>query len=243
MIDWTRKFGYVIPSWNTVIEYETGRMLPPDVSAHMSRIAHTEDSLPVLERMSEELPAHLELLGHAGVDAFCYGCTAASFLHGRARDVAYLEAMSEHAKRPVISMAGALIDAAKRLGLSRVAVAAPYEDWLLERLVAYLRESGLDIANAVGLGQQANIVHTPEAAVALALRAWTPDCDGLVLSCGNFRTLEVVQEIEQRIGAPVLTSNQASLWNLLAVTKWQGRVPGAGALLSTLNPLMQTVDN
>lgn len=234
MIDWARKFGYVIPSWNTVIEYETGRMLPADVSVHTSRIAHTEDSLAVLERMSEELPAHLELLGHAGVDAFCYGCTAASFLHGRARDVAYLETMSERAKRPVISMAGALVDAAKHLRLTRLAVAAPYEDWLLERLVTYLRESGFDIANAVGLGQQANIVHTPEAAVALALHAWRAECDGLVLSCGNFRTLEVVGEIEQRIGAPVLTSNQTSLWSLLSATKWRGRVPAAGALLSTL---------
>lgn len=237
MSEWAKRLGYVIPSWNTVIEYETTRMLTAGISVHFSRIAHTEDSIAALERMSVELPAHIELLGHANVDAFCYGCTAASFLGGRSHDIAYLEEMVKVAKRPVISMAGALVDAARHFGMSRLAVAAPYEDWLLDRLVAYLRESGFEIVNAVGLGQQANILHTPEAAISLAMRAWRSDSDGLVLSCGNFRTLEVVGEIERRIERPVLTSNQAALWSLLTKMNWRGRVSMEGALMSSLLPL------
>src|SRR3974377_1148655 len=53
MSQWTRKFGYVIPSWNTVVEYETARMLPSGVSAHFSRIEHTEDYAAPLVEMSE----------------------------------------------------------------------------------------------------------------------------------------------------------------------------------------------
>jgi len=36
---WTRKFGYVVPWWNTVSEYGTIRMLAGGVSAHFSRTA------------------------------------------------------------------------------------------------------------------------------------------------------------------------------------------------------------
>ena len=231
MESWNRKLGYVIPSWNTVIEYETARMAPPDVSVHFSRIAHTDDSPGSLEFMSEQFPSHLELLLHAKLDAVCYGCTGASFYAGRDQDLRFTEALSEKVQRPVVSMAGALAAAARHLGMTRLAVAAPYEDWLLQRLVQYLEQSGFVVTAAVGLGQQANILHTPEMAVELARQAWSAPADGLILSCGNFRTLEVIPEIEEEFGKPVLTSNQAALWSLLAKTGWSGTVPGAGRLL------------
>ncbi len=236
MDQWTRKFGYVVPSWNTVNEYETTRMLPAGVSAHFSRIAHTEDSPSQAEYMLEEFPSQVKLLLHAEVDAICFACTGATFHNGRAKDIEYLEGMVKLAKRPVVSMAGALVDAAKHLNLSRIAVGAPYEDWALQLLVRYLEQSGLKITNAVGLGEQANVEHTPDAAVELAMRVWSPNADGLILSCANFRTLEVIGEIERRLGKPVITSNQASLWSLLSQTNWQGSVPGAGTLLESLRP-------
>ena len=131
-------------------------------------------------------------------------------------------------------MAGSLVDAAKCLNVSRIAVGAPYEDWLMKLLVAYLEDSGFKITNAIGLGQQANFFHTPDAAVELANRVWTSDADGLILSCANFRTLEVVGDIEQKLGKPLITSNQAALWNLLSKSNWRGLVPGAGMLLKSL---------
>lgn len=232
---WSKKLGYVIPSWNTVIEYETARMVPTDVSTHFSRIVHTNDSPESLMFMTHELPHHVELLHHARLDAVCYGCTGASFYGGREADRRLLGEMTERFGSPVISMAGALVDAAYALGMSRVAVAAPYEAWLLEKLVVYLQEAGLVVTNSVGLGQQANVLHTPEMAIDLAQRAWTDDADGVILSCGNLRTLEVLGEIESRIGKPAITSNQAALWSLLNVTGWRGSVPDAGELLKSGN--------
>ena len=86
--DWTHKLGYVVPSWNTVVEYETTRMLPAGVSAHFSRIAHTDDSPASLRHMAEPFPASVELLSHAKVDVVCYACTGASLFRGRRDDLA-----------------------------------------------------------------------------------------------------------------------------------------------------------
>lgn len=233
--DWTHKLGYVVPSWNTVVEYETTRMLPAGVSAHFSRITHTDDSPASLRHMAEEFPANVELLSHARVDAVCYACTGASLFRGRKDDLADI-ARLRLGGVPVISVASALVDAAQHLGLARVAVAAPYEKWLLDCLVAYLEDAGLQVTNAVGLGEQANAQHSPQAAIDLALQAWTPGADGLILSCGNFRSLESIPEIERRIGRPLVGSNSAALWSALTAVGWQGMVPNAGTLLNDVRP-------
>jgi maleate isomerase len=231
--DWTHKLGYVVPSWNTVVEYETMRMLPAGVSAHFSRITHTDDSPASLRHMAEQLPAHVELLSHAKVDVVCYACTGASLFRGRKddlADIARLRATGTH----VISVASALVEAAQHFGMSRVAVAAPYEPWLIDCLVSYLEDAGLKVLNAVGLGQQANVLHTPQMAVDLARRAWIPEADGLVLSCGNFRALESIPEIERMLGRPLIASNSAALWSALTAAGWRGSVPNAGVLLNNV---------
>ena len=229
--DWTHKLGYVVPSWNTVVEYETMRMLPAGVSAHFSRITHTDDSPASLRHMAEQFPAHVELLSHAKVDVVCYACTGASLFRGRKDDLAdtaRLRATGVH----LISTASALVEAAKHLGMTKIAVAAPYEPWLLDCLVSYLEDAGFKVLNAVGLGEQANVPRTPQAAVDLARRAWTAEADGLVLSCGNFRALESIPQIEQMLGKPLIASNSAALWSALTAVGWQGSVPDAGTLLN-----------
>lgn len=231
MAEWTRKFGYVIPSWNTVIEYETVRMLPPGMSAHFSRVTHTDDSEASLNHMAEALPSHVELLSHAKVDVVCYACTAASFLHGRAHELDYMRKLQSSAAQPIVSMAGCIVDAAHHLGLKRLAVGAPYEQWLLDRLVGYLEQSGFEVVRAVGLGEQANVKHSPDKAVELGRDAWSDGADGLILSCSNFRTLEVIPALERELGKPVLSSNNAAVWKLLSMTGSRSSINGAGLLL------------
>lgn len=44
MTDWHTKLGIIVPSWNTVMEYEFGQMAEPHTSIHAQRIKHTDDS-------------------------------------------------------------------------------------------------------------------------------------------------------------------------------------------------------
>ena len=230
MSDWTYKLGYVVPSWNTVVEYETARMLPPGVSAHFSRLSHIDDSPDSLRFMAEQFPLHVDLLSHAKVDVVCSACTGASLYRGRSKDLEDIRRLSS-AQARIISTADALVKGAQHLQMSSVAVACPYEQWLLDCLVTYLEDAGLKVVAAVGLGQQADILHSPEAAVDLALRAWSPQADGLILSCGNFRSWESIPQIEQSTGKPLITSNSAALWSALTTAGWAGSIAKAGRLL------------
>ena len=51
--------------------------------------------------------------------------------------------------------------------------------------------------------------------IELARAINTPDAQAIVLSCANFRAWEVVDAIEDELGKPVITSNQAILWHML----------------------------
>lgn len=231
MGEWVRKLGFIVPSWNTVIEYEVWRMMPPGVSVHTARIPHTADTEAAFARMGEEAPYAAETLAHASVDAICYACTAGSFFRGPSYDRELAGRLAAATGRPVVTMAGSLVEAAHALGLNQLAVAAPYEPWLLDLLTNYLEASGFSILKARGLGHQANVLYPPQKALDLAMEAWDPGADGLVISCGNFRTLEMLDAIEARLGRPVVTSNQASVWNSLRVVGLPTTRPHAGRLL------------
>ena len=56
--------------------------------------------------------------------------------------------------------------------------------------------------------------------------------DALLVSCAGIKIAPVLQAIEDRIGVPVVSSNQAVVWNCLRILKLPDRPQGFGALLA-----------
>ncbi len=65
-----------------------------------------------------------------------------------------------------------------------------------------------------------------------ALEIDRPDADAVFLSCGGIRSLEVAEEIEQAIGKPLVTSNQAQMWSCLRRSGVKDRLKGFGRIFS-----------
>lgn len=232
---WNRRVGWIVPSWNTVTEYEVARLAPSHVSNHFTRIAHTEDSERAFARMIEEAPTAAELLAHADVEVIGFACTAGSFFRGRSADVELGRILSERVGRPVMTMADSIVRATRHLGVERLSLAAPYEPWLLDLLASYLTETGFNVVESRGLGVQANVKHALETTIELARGAYHPAADGIIISCGNFRTLEAIDVIEEELGIPVVTSIQAAVWTMLTEIDAISSISGPGSLLSGQN--------
>ena len=64
-----------------------------------------------------------------------------------------------------------------------------------------------------------------------AVEAMAPDAEGLFVSCTALRAAEVAERIEEAIGRPVVTSNQASVWRCLRLLGLTRPLPGYGRLL------------
>lgn len=229
-MDWVKKLGFIVPSWNTVMEYECARMAPEGVSVHFTRIHHTNDEEETLLRMIHEVPHLAELLGHAKLDAICFGCTGGSFVRpGMDREIT--QAIREKTGIPATTTATALVEAMREMGIARVAVASPYPQWLNDRLGAFLKNHGIAVLREKGQNIECPAFLPPENAEALAREVDVTEADGVFISCTNFRSLEVVDRLERDLGKPVLTSNTTALWHTLRTAGYEGRSALGGALL------------
>ena len=58
------------------------------------------------------------------------------------------------------------------------------------------------------------------------------EAEAIFLSCGGIRSTEVINEIEKRLGKPVITSNQAQFWSCLRRAGIKDNLIGFGKLFN-----------
>jgi maleate isomerase len=232
MDTWQNKIGIIVPSWNTVMEYETQRMAGPSTSVHSMRIPHTADTEEKLLWLSTQAPEAAKLLAHAKVNVIGYGCTASGFLKGPDDDRALAASLSTATGIPCTTSSSAIADALRALGAKRLSLASPYAPWLNERLKTYLTADGFDVIAMQGLSTEAHSTVTLERILALVDEVTRPETDAIFVSCSNFRTLEIIESIEKKYDKPVVTSNSSMMWKMLRLMDNARAVPGAGRLFS-----------
>jgi maleate isomerase len=215
METWERKLGLIVPSWNTVNEYEFQQVIHPAMSVHAMRIKITADDEENYSRMRTQVPAAAQLLAHAKVQVICYGCLAGGFVKGPGHDQQIIKDIEAATGIHGVAAAAAVVDALRALQVTRVSVASPYEPWLNEKLRQYLNAFGIEVLALKGLGSQAHASFTPEQNAALAAEVDRPESQAILIACSNFRTLEFIEPLEKQLGKPVVSSNLCSLWKML----------------------------
>ncbi len=227
---WERKLGIIVPSWNTVMEYEVQRMADGAMSVHTARIPHTADTEEKLLWLGTQAPAAAGLLAHAKVDVICYGCAAGGFLKGPVEDRALGAKIEKETGIPVAVSSAAVAEALRALGATRISLASPYAPWLNERLRQYLTSAGFEVMAMQGLDTQNHSAVTTERIEALITEVDRPQAQAIFVSCSNFPTLGIIEAMEHRLGKPIIASNQASMWKMLRLVGDKRTVPGAGRL-------------
>jgi maleate cis-trans isomerase len=138
-----------------------------------------------------------------------------------------------------VAASPSVVEALRALGARRISVATPYPEWNNTRLRAYLEAQGFEVLNleaeptAARAGNQGINDQDPAVVVDFASGACRRDADALLCSCTAWRSVEAAEEIEQRTGKPVVTSNQASIWMALRRLGHVEPIPGFGGLLRT----------
>ena len=92
----------------------------------------------------------------------------------------------------------------------------------------------MNVLDAQGLGLVDNLeVGRLEDTTAyeLARKIDRPDAEGIVLACTNWRTMGVIERLEQELGKPVISTTQVSVWAALRILGEEQGIPGYGRLL------------
>jgi maleate isomerase len=227
--------GVIVPSANTVLERDFPRVGIAGVDFYFTRILNSEDTEEQLSGMKALAGGAAELLSHTrACRAIAFCCTSGSFLKGHGYDAGIVELMETASGLPCITTAGSVVKALHQLGIRRPMVFTPYEEWLSNRSVTFLESHGFQVSgHRWGFG----MTRTEETDDFDPITRWVtaelqPQADGIFISCTNFSWLRGVAPLEAATGLPVVTSNSATLWNLLRTAHVDDTVPNGGNLLS-----------
>ncbi|WP_256750264.1 ectoine utilization protein EutA [Mesorhizobium sp. Mes31] len=231
-----RRVGLIILATDHTTEPDFRRMVASErIGVYVARIPYANPTTPEnLRKMQPALTAGAALiLPDEKLDAICYSCTSASVVIGDTEIEAAIQAAKPGVAVVTPPMAG--VRGLNAFGARRISILTPYTVETSRPMAAYFAAKGFEIASFTCLGfeddrEMARIA--PPALVDLARQATHAQAEALFVSCTALRAALAVTGMEQAIGRPVVTSNQATAWSCLRLCGDETAHPEFGRLMT-----------
>ncbi|GAA3759591.1 maleate cis-trans isomerase family protein [Salinactinospora qingdaonensis] len=232
--------GFLYPGYSAEDDYPAFQeLLGGDVTLRLVHTLMREDAHRVDALLdvggADVLEAGAHTLREQGVDAIVWACTSGSFVFGWEGAKKQADGVGAAAGVPASSTSFAFVDAVNHLGAGRVAIAATYPDDVAQRFVAFLGEAGLEVTSMASRGI-VTAAEVGELAPAEALEFVAmndhPDAEVVLVPDTALHSAALLEPLEERLGKPVLTANQVSVWQGLRLAGATGPRPGLGTLFS-----------
>ena len=253
------RLGVIVPHAAIGTESELQAMAPVGVSIHSTRIplgvmraGGEMDPTIALEPVRAFADPPLlddaaELLAAAPLHAIGFGFTSSSYVRGAADDEALRERLEARTRGiPVAITSLSAVLGLRTLGALRVALVDPpwFSPELTELGADYFRAHGFDVvhAAAAALPSDQRAIHPGQ------LFEWVrdhvpADAEAVYIGGNGLRAVGAIQALEEDLGLPVLTANQALLWHLLRLAGTRVPVAGYGRLFDQALPPDETRTN
>lgn len=237
------RIGVFVPFTNTNLEADMALMRPEGISFHYARLGGYDlDEIPDAGQMAglgkSEIDEPLRLLAGTRPDVILYGCTSATLAIGPQFDRDLAESIRDASGAETVTAAGALVNALNTLEVKRIAFASPYVKPLNNDAIAFLSSCGFETVSRAdfpeALDNYGQGLITPERVLELGLEADSDTAEAIVLSCTDMRAVEVIEALEGATGKPVISSNQAMLFQALQKLGIASFQAGFGSLFQNL---------
>lgn len=235
------RLGFLYPGYAAEDDYPLLAMKAgPEISVHVVHTSQGEDAHRVDALL--DLGSHSRLLEGAqvfhdqavSVNAVVWACTSGSFVYGWEGARQQVEVIAQATGVPASSTSFAFVDAARALGISKVAISATYPEDVSNYFRDFLAAGGIEV------------VHMGYHDILTAEEAGTFERSHVeeMIRSDNHRTAEAIllpdtalhsaawlERLEEVAGKPVLTANQVSFWKALRLAGDMHRYTGLGTLL------------
>jgi maleate cis-trans isomerase len=229
--------GFIYPDHAAEDDYpRAGALLDADL-----RVAHIygTDLHAVPELLDLGSPDKLrrgaELLAEHAPAAVVWACTSGSFVYGPDGAREQVRGLGAAAGVPASSTSFAFVNAARAIGVARVAVCASYPDEVARLFVDFLAAEGIRVVSmsSAGIDTAAEVgTLSPERVLELATANDHPEAQALLIPDTAMHTVEVLPKLEAALGKPVLTANQVSIWEGLRLAGLAPVSPQLGMLFA-----------
>jgi maleate isomerase len=233
------RIGMITPSSNRAIEPLTSRIfgsLGDAVTVHFTRIRVTHISLTrsSLEQFTAEAMVNAaRLLADARVDVIAWNGTSGAWT-GLEADRAIVRRIQTETGIPATTSSLDLLEAARRLGVSRCGLATPYLPAVHEAIQRTYAAEGLETVASACLGIEVNheFADVPLPRIEALLRqVAVPRAQGIAVVCTNFPAAAVIPMVEEETRLPVVDTLAATAWRTLRLAGVRQPVRGCGTLL------------
>ena len=228
--------GMIFPPLNRPLPPEAQIMYPTGIKFLMQGLGLESLTPEGYDKVIPLIKPAAEKLAKQGAQAIALMGTSLTFYKGAAFNQQLIDSIKSATGLPATSMSTAVIEGLKAVGARRLAVSTAYNDVVNDRLVAFLKENGFEVLKIKGLG--ITDMDTPGRVTIDQLLKFSvdvhkeaPGSNGMLVSCGGLRTLEMLAPLEKQTRIPAVSSTPHALRAGVRLLGLSGKVSGYGTLL------------
>lgn len=212
-----KHLALLVPNTDTTLESDMKQGLSVEWIYHSYRmfleeVGENAERIMVDQELPKGLSAFKGIIDFSGV---IFGCTSASAVYGRSGLSRLLDTMSRELNCPSYSAFSGIKDGIEVRGNPPLALITPYVHEVNSFFKTTLNDFAVNVIYENGLG----ILKDPQIAACspdiikefvLKQKKAIKDSGAkmILLSCTNWRTMEVRKELENEMEMPIITSNQ-----------------------------------
>jgi maleate isomerase len=164
-----------------------------------------------------------------------FGCTSGSFVQGPGTEDGEAAKITRITGIPAYTTSQSVIMALREFDAKRVLLVTPYIDDVNQREIEFLEHRGIAVEQCISFGcldtrDIAKIASEEVGDFVLKHADVATRCDAVFISCTNLLTMDAIDALEQKLGIPVVTSNQCTLWAALKHMRVDASAVGPGRL-------------
>lgn len=235
--------GIILPASNITLESELYSLVHADnylsnrIFLHFARAGfetrYKISGEKYLSEVVQDIPRELDKLKKITQLSNCaFFCTSGTdYLK---KNIKVAEYIKEALGRDLVTPVESLIKAFKKLSIANPIVVTPYSPEISASIRHALEQHGIAPKKVVSL----NLTTSSELKEfsfnklkKLLIDELAKELyDGICVMCTNFPTFQIIHDVESELGVPVISSNQATLWNLLRESGVDRKISGYGRL-------------
>ena len=229
------RLGFIVLANEETVEQDVFDLCPSGVGPAFTRVTAGDgmDEETIAQMRASIRNASALLLPDLDIDSICFTCSGGTFLIGEEEVCAMIEETRPGVRASTVI--GASLRAIESLGATRISILTPYPEPIHQACLAWFRARGVEIVSDRTLGYSRNSEinnTTPEFIRDQAIEVFHPDAELMFVCCGALRALGVVNDLEEALEVPVVTSNQAMAWDSLRAAGIDDVIVGYGALMA-----------
>ena len=229
------KVGLIALSTDQTIESDFNNIcknLPLDI--FINRI-HNQNPLTKenLLKMQNDLESVTnKILPDEKVNTIAYGCTSGTIAIGEknVKEKILSAKPGCYVTTPVTST----MKAFQKMNIKKIALFTPYPDAVNKTILDYFTKKNIEVLSFASLNlnldsEFANV--DPNYILEISSKLETKNADALFISCTALPVLNIINQLEQKIQKPVLSSNQTLIWDTIRSVGYKSPIKGYGKLL------------